>query len=268
MGDKFTYITIFSDVVPSTYSGVHTGPVIGKPCEKGFNYTQLVQGSEWFKKKGCCTRLLDLTKLTTQKCPESAYALVVKKGLQYLLPEGSEPNTLYHELAELSMDTRVVVKNQLIERTDRHRVCCGMSAQYPNFREDRGTVHPFSSVPIIDHIQETLPDVFGVRAKDTVCETDYYFDTSKCCLPYHGNPERCKYIALCTGHGIQVHMGWFLGEKKIGTRIEIVLTHGDLLILSEKAIGSDWTRSDILTLRHAFGSTEVLGIGGIPVKVT
>ena len=40
--------------------------------------------------------------------------------------------------------------------------------------------------------------------------------------------------------------------------IELNLNHGDIYIMSEKAVGYDWKMSSIYTLRHAAGSKSFL----------
>lgn len=40
----------------------------------------------------------------------------------------------------------------------------------------------------------------------------------------------------------------------IGKRAEIILQHGDMYVMSEKAVGTDWQRPSKIELRHAAGS--------------
>ena len=44
----------------------------------------------------------------------------------------------------------------------------------------------------------------------------------------------------------------------IGKRAEIMLEHGDMYVMSEKAVGTDWKNPSIPTLRHAAGSKKFL----------
>jgi hypothetical protein len=39
-----------------------------------------------------------------------------------------------------------------------------------------------------------------------------------------------------------------------------MLNHGDLYVMSEKAVGQDWKRKVIPTLRHAAGAKKYTGL--------
>jgi hypothetical protein len=60
------------------------------------------------------------------------------------------------------------------------------------------------------------------------------------------------------GASLPLHYKWFLRSKPIGQRVEIMLNHGDLYIMSEKATGHDWKLRKTATLRHAAGSQKFL----------
>ena len=46
---------------------------------------------------------------------------------------------------------------------------------------------------------------------------------------------------------------WFHQYKPIGAELLIQLNSGDLYVLSEKAVGSDWSDPSVPTLQHAAG---------------
>jgi len=46
---------------------------------------------------------------------------------------------------------------------------------------------------------------------------------------------------------------WFHQSKPISEPIIFNLNHGDMYIMSEKAVGTDWKKSSKITLRHAAG---------------
>ena len=49
---------------------------------------------------------------------------------------------------------------------------------------------------------------------------------------------------------------WFKNGMPLGNQIDIVLNSGDVYIMSEKAVGSDWKKSSLYTLRHAAGADK------------
>ncbi len=55
-----------------------------------------------------------------------------------------------------------------------------------------------------------------------------------------------------------LHYQWYLNSKEIGGVCKINLNHGDIYIMSEKAVGSDWKKKKIATLRHCAGADKYL----------
>ena len=52
-----------------------------------------------------------------------------------------------------------------------------------------------------------------------------------------------------------IKFAWFQWSRQISDAYEIVLNHGDIYIMSEKAVGCDWrrTKGGHLSLRHCAG---------------
>ena len=46
---------------------------------------------------------------------------------------------------------------------------------------------------------------------------------------------------------------WFYKNKPISEPFEVLLNSGDVYIMSENAIGTEWNKSSIPTMRHAAG---------------
>jgi hypothetical protein len=51
---------------------------------------------------------------------------------------------------------------------------------------------------------------------------------------------------------------WFRRWEAVGANVELMLHHGDMYIMSEKAVGTDWMSSSMFTVRHAAGSEKVV----------
>jgi hypothetical protein len=84
-------------------------------------------------------------------------------------------------------------------------------------------------------------------------ELNYYFDISKCGIGWHGDSERRKVVALRLGASLPIYFQWYYDTERIGERFEIPLNDGDMYVMSEKAVGTDWKMRSIFTLRHATG---------------
>ncbi len=55
-----------------------------------------------------------------------------------------------------------------------------------------------------------------------------------------------------------LHYQWFYKSKPIGNNYSVHVDPGDLYVMSEKAVGTDWHKKSILTLRHASGAAKYI----------
>ena len=85
---------------------------------------------------------------------------------------------------------------------------------------------------------------------------NYYYNIDECGIGFHGDTERKIVICARLGATIPIHFQWFHRHKPIGSRKIFTPNHGDIYIMSEKAVGNDWRKSSLYTLRHAAGSTK------------
>ena len=84
-------------------------------------------------------------------------------------------------------------------------------------------------------------------------EGNYYYNPEKCGIGYHGDSERKIVVGVRLGVSIPLCYQWFYKSKPIGDRIRLDLNHGDIYIMSAKAVGNDWRKRSIYTLRHSAG---------------
>ena len=69
----------------------------------------------------------------------------------------------------------------------------------------------------------------------------------------HGDTERSLVMGLRLGDPIPLHYRWFYNTEGLGKSITIDLNSGDLYIMSEYAVGTNWKKRSIPTLRHGAG---------------
>jgi hypothetical protein len=123
----------------------------------------------------------------------------------------------------------------------------------------KGSVLKWQSVPVLEKFKEFIEKNFGEPAQDLVAEGNSYVNIKVCGIGYHGDSERNIVIAIRLGESFPMHFQWYHRSKPIGKRIVLPkLSHGDVYIMSEKAVGSDWKKSSILTLRHAAGCKKYI----------
>ena len=68
--------------------------------------------------------------------------------------------------------------------------------------------------------------------------------------------ERKIVIAIRLGDNMPLKYRWYRNGDKIGDAVELMLGHGDIYFMSEKATGYDWKKQSIYTLRHAAGAAK------------
>ena len=86
-----------------------------------------------------------------------------------------------------------------------------------------------------------------------------YYDIKKCYIGFHGDTERKIVMAVRLGATIPIHYRWYQEGKPIeGKEWSININDGDMYIMSDKAVGTDWKRRKIKTLRHAAGFSNLV----------
>jgi hypothetical protein len=91
-------------------------------------------------------------------------------------------------------------------------------------------------------------------------EANYYYDISQCGIGFHGDGERRKVFAVRMGETMPIYFKWFQNSQPVGEPFEVVLNDGNMYIMSEKAVGFDWLKKKIPTLRHSTGCAKFTGI--------
>jgi len=66
---------------------------------------------------------------------------------------------------------------------------------------------------------------------------------------------------------MSLHFQWYQNSKPIGENICFELYSGDFYIMSAKAVGQDWQKRLIPTLRHAAGCKKYTDITNVSEKL-
>ncbi len=201
--------------------------------------------------RGFSADIYDLNLLGGVESAEPAAVLVVRNGAAWL---GVDAGDAYAEHEALEFDTKKKSRGKVKNALARHVTVFGETASDPDFEAGKGRVHAIDSVACIktaiDSIGDKLP-----RLKNLVAEGNKYHDARAGIGP-HGDTERRVVIAARYGRSIPLHYWWYKGFERISPAIDIHLDHGDVYMMSEKAVGTDWRRPTIMTLRHAAGAPK------------
>ena len=194
---------------------------------------------------------IELINLGGNDLPE-AKLLIIRNGVTQFI--GRSPDSLFAEQRSFEWDTKAFMYGRVVNKHARHNVCFNHLDQEPDYENKKGRVISFEHAPLMTELKEAIEALIGVE--NLIVEGNRYYDVSKCGIGYHGDTERRIVVGCRLGASMPLHYQWYLDNKPIGENIEITLNHGDIYLMSEKAVGFDWKRKVIPTLRHAAGSVK------------
>ena len=196
----------------------------------------------------------ELYTLNTRQDQEPAAVLVIRNGVNAVLsPLGKTKQDLFQEQMQLDQDKKALMYGRVVNKNARWNLCFDDVGHEPTYEEGKGRVIPYDEVPLTKFLKEVLGDYFGPKAEKMKCEGNYYYDIQKCGIGFHGDSERRRVIGVRLGGSMDMHYQWFQNSEPVGDRIQIPLQGGDIYMMSEKAVGTDWKMRSIPTLRHATG---------------
>jgi hypothetical protein len=231
--------------------------VIGNKHEKGYSKKDLEEAKAMFEDRGFKCELYDLNEYLDEPSEEAA-VLVVFQGINCLLQNtGFMSKDLMKEMGNLKWDKKALMYGKVVNKHARYNICFGDEPQEPEYEQGKGRIVPWKDIPVLSVIRARLGE-FLVDSKEMVAEGNFYYDSSKCGVCFHGDDERKKVVGLrlSTGGCPAMHYQWFKNKQPIGQRAIIPLEDGDLYIMSEKASGNDEKKTLIPTLKHATGAPK------------
>ncbi len=229
---------------------------LGKRVEAGNGFT--IEDLVVFKAKaemaGTVAELIQLAEAAPGS--PAAAVLVIRNGVNMLLGNQGAAEKLFTEQAALNVDKHAFMYGRVVNKHARWNLCFDDFDQEPNYAEGKGRIIDFNKVSLTNKLYGKFEEFFGPKAADLKGEGNYYYDINKCGIGFHGDSERRKVIGVRLGAALPLHYQWFYHREPVGDRIIIPLNGGDIYIMSEKAVGTDWKSSSIYTLRHATGCAK------------
>lgn len=231
---------------------------------QGFNLSDLKSAKTKFETIGASCSIYKLHELVELDDDQedlelpSAYVLVVSKGIQSLLSTHSD-NTytqMFNELVGLPVDTQAFMYGRVVNKHARWNLCFSTHSSEPDYPNGKGRIVAWDSIPITKIIHSNISEYCGPKSSNLQGEANYYYDKSKTGIGYHGDSERRKVIGLRLGASLPLYYQWYKSGSPVGKKIKINLNGGDLYVMSEKAVGTDWKKKNIYTLRHATGCSK------------
>lgn len=233
-----TFSICFSDKVAANNEMEVVGQeqLVGQE-QQGFTLDDLNIFKSYFNKNNIKSEIYDLS----FKSNAEAYILIAKKGLECF---ASSIDLLY-ELDKQDKDTKVFFHGRVVNSTTKHNLLFDNDEQEPDYENKKGRVVSFNSVPILNHVKNSL----NILDKNLRAHVNYYYDINKCKVGFQGSEGKI-HIGVRLGSPMLLRFGWFYLSKQVGANIDFNLQDGDIYILSEKATGHDYKVKHKLTLRH------------------
>lgn len=221
----------------------------------GFTCGEIGGMYEKFTQLGYKSELLDLKELGGVD-GEDASVLIVRNFVRN--SEG-----IMKSLKEDEWDKKYLCRRRgkVLNKHARHNLCYMRGIeQKPFFSEGKGSIVDLNKKPIllgeVDRVVGIINESLVGKVFDPkVVEGNHYYNPKKTGIGFHGDTERTIVVAFSIGGGENYPMKWqwYKDSKRVGNQICVSLGDSDMYIMSEKAVGTDWKRRKILTLRHAAG---------------
>ena len=235
----------------------HVGmEMLGEKVEvgDGFQLEDLIKTREKFEELGLETELYNLGELVDEE-KEEAYVLVIRSTVSKLVNK----EELWNELTRFEWDRKYYCtrRKRVLNKHARANVCFAEVGRVSDYERKRGTIIGYTNVPQLALLRKTIEIGVGDKGSNMVCEGNRYFKES-CGIGFHGDSERRRVIGVRLGLSMPIHWCWYKNSKAIGKKLELMLNDGDMYMMSEKAVGTDWKKRKIATLRHAAGHVKYL----------
>ena len=186
-----------------------------------------------------------------------AGVLILRNGVDRLLQRTPYTTSdLFREQIALDVDRRVFMYGTVRNKHARYNLCFADYSQEPDYANGRGRIIDFASLPVTRAVREGLPAILGPRAAGMQGEGNYYYDVSKCGIGWHGDSERRRVVGVRLGQSMPLHYCWFYRGQPVTTPVQLTIRGGDIYVMSEKAVGTDWKRKVVPTLRHSAGARK------------
>jgi len=182
----------------------------------------------------------------------AAYVLVLRQGVGALL-DGKTQLSMFAEQKGLVYDKQAFMYGRVVNKHARWNLCFDENSREPDYEAGKGRIVGYNEVPVMKSLMDQIAGLHP-KAQNLKVESNYYYDTTKCGIGFHGDSERRKVVGVRIGYSsMPMHYQWYHKGDPVRDRIIVPLDPGDMYIMSEKATGNDWKKKTIPTLRHAVG---------------
>ena len=233
----------------------HVGmQILGKKHISGLNNKDMTEIAQTLTKMNIKHEIIHLKPLLNQELrkqlhEEKEASLIVIRNLL----SKEEADNIFEEQSGIDWDNWYydIRRSKVLNKRRRHNLLYDEVGQKSDHHK-KGTVIAWSDAPLLKKGVDKLTHLVGEMADSLITEGNDYYDIHKkgIGIGYHGDTERNKVFALKIGATMELRYRWHYRHSIVSDESVITLNHGDAYIMSEKAVGSDWKKSSIPTLRH------------------
>ena len=242
---------------------------MGMVRKRGYNLNELGRFREKFQEMGiqqfewvCLNDGLIGTEYEGKG--EDAVTLVVRNGINAILNSVNGANDMEKELdKDEIIDKKVWSRkhNRVVNKIARWNNCFGPKAQEPDYENKKGRIVPYDNVPLLKQVIDwflVMEREFGEDVNAQLFAEGNYYYNEKCGIGKHGDKERRKIMGFRLGMSAPIGYRWHIHRKGVGKTMRVMLNHGDIFIMSAKAVGYDCLKRSKLTLMHAAGAEKYM----------
>ena len=168
-----------------------------------------------------------------------------------------ESQLLFEELTALEWDRKYwdTRRSKVLNKHARANLCFSKVGKKADYENKLGTIVSYDSLPELSKLKQMVGDSIP-DDEELECEGNLYDNVKKNGIGWHGDAERRKVQGVRVGESMPLCFRWYFQGNRVGAQFSTMLNKGDLYIMSDKAVGYDWKRRTIPTLRHSAGADK------------
>ena len=226
------------------------GEPTGEMAPTGFDAAHLRRVCECLCKEGLDASIVDLTPHCRLKDAPEACILVIR---------GWRPDiadAAFQQVRGIKYDTFTHQYGHVVQAHSRHVVFVGEKPRKADESIGMRTVLGWQDVDVIDKARAWIAKVLDSEEYIKSACILKYPDIRKCGISAHGDGERRRTIVYRVGKVSSkrsLDFQWYRDGAEVSDKVKIDLHHGDFAVSSEVAVGTNWKKRKIPTLRHSTG---------------
>jgi hypothetical protein len=230
---------------------------IGSIADSGISYETLKKIKIKMTNDGYVCKFVNLKNKLDKinaKDVEDAGILIVKNFVNTFFKNNEKNDIIFNSLKKLKWDKYALMRGRVVNKHARWNLCFADFDQNPDYENGKGRIYDFKNFNDLQEIKSFVENLIYTKVN---AEGNYYYDTTKCYIGFHGDVERKYVIGVRFGENFPLYFQWYIENKPITKPHKIILESGDLYIMSSKSVGNDWKKKKIYTLRHAAGENAI-----------